>query len=259
MSQPRTSAARAASSFSTPWLSTLQQHRTQRRHLKTRDTRKGPEAAMPIEEAIRRVWDYHQLHHALTPAEAIFVLGSHDLRVAERAAELFHQKLAPLVICSGGFGNLTRNLFSEPEAELLARVLQKRGVPAAAILVENRSTNTGENVRFTRQLLAARGLDIHTVIAVQKPYMERRTYATIRQQWSEVNVQVTSPRLDFAAYCTTIPREDVINIMVGDLQRIILYPQRGFMIPQDVPAEVLRAFEVLKAAGYSRHLLTESA
>jgi uncharacterized SAM-binding protein YcdF (DUF218 family) len=210
---------------------------------------------MTIDDAIRRVWDYHQMRHELTPSDAIFALGSHDLRVAERAGDLFQQGLAPRVICSGGYGHLTRHRFTEPEADLFARVLRERGVPAAAILVENRSSNTGENVIFTRQLLAAAGLTVRSVIAVQKPYMERRTYATLRQQWPEVRVQATSPRLSFEAYCAALPREEVIHIMVGDLQRILVYPERGFMIPQEVPAEVMAAFEILVSAGYRHHLL----
>lgn len=213
---------------------------------------------MTVEEAIRLVWDYHQLHHELTPADAIFVLGSHDLRVADRAVALFGQRLAPLVICSGGYGNFTRHLFAEPEAVLLGRLLRSQGVPETAILIEDRSTNTGENIAFTRQLLDRRGLKVRRVIAVQKPYMERRAYATIRRQWSELEVQVTSPQLGFEAYCETIPREMVINIMVGDLQRILIYPERGFMIPQEVPANVREAFDVLVAAGYRQHLLTET-
>ena len=215
------------------------------------------EGPLDIDEAIRRVWNYHQLHHELTPADAIFVLGSHDLRVADRAAALYHQQLAPWVICSGGWGHLTRHCFTQPEAELMADRARNLGVPASALLRESRSTNTGENVRFTRELLAARGFAVRSVIAVQKPYMERRTYATIRAQWPELGVQVTSPRLSFAEYCADLPRDEVVHIMVGDLQRIMVYPARGFMIPQDVPAEVRQAFALLVAAGFRRHLLPD--
>jgi uncharacterized SAM-binding protein YcdF (DUF218 family) len=214
---------------------------------------------MTIEAAAQCVWDYHQMHHQLAPSDAIFALGSHDLRVADRAAELFLAGLAPWVILSGGYGNLTRDIFAAPEAELFADRARQRGVPGAAILVENRSTNTGENVRFTRQLLAARGLEVRRLIAVQKPYMERRTYATIRQQWPEVEVRVTSPRLEFPDYCAAIPRDDVIHIMVGDLQRILEYPALGYMIAQPVPAEVRAAFDRLVAAGYIRHLVSPAA
>jgi uncharacterized SAM-binding protein YcdF (DUF218 family) len=191
----------------------------------------------------------------LAPSGAIFALGSHDLRVADRAAELYHQQMAPWVICSGGFGNLTRHLFVEPEADLFARRVGELGVPPTAVLVENQSTNTGENVRFTRKLLGDRGLEVRSVIAVQKPYMERRTYATLRAQWPEVDVRVASPRLSLEEYCATIPREDVVHIMVGDLQRVMVYPARGFMIEQEVPPRVRAAFDLLVAAGYTRHLL----
>ena len=209
-----------------------------------------------IQQAAQVVWDYHRLGHALAPAGLIFVLGSHDLRVAEHAADLFYRGLAPRVVLSGGFGVRKASPWAKSEAEMFAEVMRQRGVPESALLLESRSTNTGENVRFTRELLAARSLTVQSVIAVQKPYMERRTFATIRKQWPEVALQVSSPPLGFAAYCdSTIPLRDIIEFMVGDLQRIIEYPKLGFMIPQDVPPAVQQAYEQLVAAGFHKHLI----
>ena len=51
------------------------------------------------------------------------------------------------------------------------------------------------------------------------------------------------------------PREDVIQIMVGDLQRLLVYAKKGFSTPQPVPAEVMAAYEGLVAAGYTKRLL----
>ena len=48
---------------------------------------------------------------------------------------------------------------------------------------------------------------------------------------------------------------DVVSIMVGDLQRIRLYPEKGFQIPQEIPDDVAAAFDRLVAAGYDRHLV----
>lgn len=212
-----------------------------------------------IQAAAQIVWDYHRLGHVLEPADLIFVLGSHDLRVAEHAADLFHRGLAPRVVLSGGFGVRLVSPWTKSEAEMFAEVMQHRGVPATALLLEPRSTNTGENVRFTRELLAARGLAVQSVIAVQKPYMERRTFATIRQQWPEVALRVSSPPLAFEAYCdSNIPIRDIIEFMVGDLQRIMEYPQLGFMIPQEVPERVVAAYETLVIAGFTRHLIPRS-
>ena len=43
--------------------------------------------------------------------------------------------------------------------------------------------------------------------------------------------------------------------MVGDLQRIRIYPARGFQIPQDMPAEVWEAAQELIRAGYDSRLV----
>ena len=213
-----------------------------------------------IRPLVETLWHYHQLGHELAPADAILVLCSHDIRVAERGAELFLQGWAPLLIFSGGLGGITRRLWQEPEADQFARLAVARGVPRDAILVENRSTNTGENIELTRELLAARGLDPATFLVVQKPYMERRSYATFRKRWPEKEVRVTSPRVALDEYLRAYTHEsltadEVISIMVGDLQRIREYPARGFQIPQEIPAEVWSAYEALVEAGYDRHLL----
>jgi len=211
---------------------------------------------MTRDDAIRLVWDYHHLQHTLTASDAIWVLCSHDLRVADRAVELWEEGLAPLVIMSGGFGNFTEGVFEKPEAELFAERAMELGMPASKVLVEPRSTNCGENVAFTRALLAEKQIALSKVIAVQKPYMERRTFATIRKQWPALDVQVTSPQMSFDEYCNdSITPEMVIHIMVGDLQRIIEYPKQGFMIEQEIPSEVGDALQFLINSGYTKHLL----
>lgn len=204
----------------------------------------------------KKIWDYHHVGHTLVPSQCILTLGSHDTRVVERAADLYHQGWAPLLIFSGGLGRLTENMWSETEADLFARIAIERGVPADAILVENRSTNTGENVQLVRQLLREKGLDPQTFILVQKPYMERRTLATFAKNWPGRQFVVTSPQLGFEAYPTAeIPVEQVINIMVGDLQRIKVYPEKGFQIYQEIPADVWQAFERLVALGFNKQLI----
>ncbi len=215
------------------------------------------EAVAALREAAQTIWDYHHMEHVLNEADLIWVLGSHDLRVAERAADLYHQGFAPRVLMSGGLGNFTRGVFDQPEADLLAAVARDRGVPAEKILIENQSTNTGENVALSRKILADAGLPVRTAIAVQKPYMERRTFATIRRQWPELTVSVTSPQLDLEGYCSAaIPLVRVIEIMVGDLQRIIEYPALGFQIPQEVPEAVYAAYQFLIRSGFDAHLRT---
>ena len=211
---------------------------------------------MDIERSARLVWDYHHVGHALATADAILVLGSHDTRVAERAAQIFLEGWAPLIVFSGHLGALTKERWNRSEAEIFAGVAASLGVPRERMLIEDRSTNTGENVAFTRELLSARGLVVSRAIAVQKPYMERRTLATFHARWPELHVIVTSPQIDWHDYPNEqITREDVIHIMVGDLQRLMLYAQKGWSEPQDIPPDVAEAYQRLVKAGYTQRMI----
>lgn len=215
---------------------------------------------MVTEEAIQlaqKLWNYHHMHHELKPSDCILVLGSHDKRVAERGAELYLEGFAPFILFSGGLGRLTQDLWRQTEADLFAGIAMEMGVPKEAILIENRSINTGENILFSQQVLKEKGMDPERFIVIQKPYMERRSFATFKKHWPEKEVLVTSPQIPFEDYATEeIPLERVINIMVGDLQRIKLYPQMGFQIYQEIPKDVWSAYERLVALGFDKQLVS---
>lgn len=203
----------------------------------------------------KKLWEYHLLHHRLEKADCILVLGSHDTRVAERGAQVWLEGWAPILLFSGGLGNVTRGIWMETEADKFAAIARRTGVPAEAILIENKSANTGENIVFSRQLLEERGIDPAVFIVVQKPYMERRSYATFKKHWPDKKLIVTSPLITFDNYPNAeIPLERVINIMVGDLQRIKIYPAKGFQVPQEIPDDVWQAYERLVELGFSKHL-----
>ena len=109
-------------------------------------------------------------------------------------------------------------------------------------------------------MLAERGLDPQSFILVQKPYMERRSFATFRKLWPEKRVVVTSPQVSLDEYLERysndeLSTDDVVSIMVGDLQRVKLYAEMGFQIPQEIPADVWERYEALVAAGYDKRLV----
>src|SRR5690349_14478312 len=90
----------------------------------------------------QQLWDYHHMPHSLQPVDCILTFGSQDTRVAERAAALYQEGWASLLIFSGGLGRLTQGEWQETEAEKFSNIAIERGVPKEAILLENRSTNT---------------------------------------------------------------------------------------------------------------------
>lgn len=200
------------------------------------------------------LWDHMHLREPLRPCELILALGSNDLRVAEHAARLYHQGLAPRLMFSGGLGRLTEGSFARSEAETFAARALEMGVPAEALLLEPRSTNTGENIQFSRAVLAEHGLDPQTFIVVQKPYMERRARATFRRQWPGKEILMASPPLSWQDYPTEeIPRSLVLSVLVGDVQRMRLYAEKGFQEPDPPPAHVWAAMEELARRGYDSH------
>lgn len=123
-------------------------------------------------------------------------------------------------------------MFDKSEAEAFADIARRMGVPSEKIITETKSTNTGENIRFTYSLLKERNIKPGTILLVQKPYMERRTYATFKKQWPDVStvIHVTSPQILYEEYVNdgSLSKDDILNVMVGDMQRIREYPKLGF-------------------------------
>lgn len=204
------------------------------------------------------VWDYMHMNHALAKADVIFVLGSHDVRVAEWAAQLYLEGYAPKILFSGGYGRHTDGVFQKTEAEVFADLAMKKGVPLCDILIEKEATNTGENIQLGQLLMKEQGISVSQMILVQKPYMERRTYATFMKQWigSQVEFCVTSPDVSFRDYPNAdISMTQLIDIMIGDLQRINDYPAKGFQIEQDIPDDVWQAYLFLVKHGFDSNLI----
>ncbi|MFA6304544.1 MAG: YdcF family protein [Patescibacteria group bacterium] len=211
-----------------------------------------------VKQLGKKVCEYLKMNNILEKSDCILVLGSYDERVAIRASELYLQGLAPLLVFSGGFGKFAKDNWGEAEADHFAKIAIKMGVPKKNILIENQSTNTGENILFTQNLFHEKGLNLNSFIIVQKPYMERRSYATFKKYWPDKKVLVTSPQLSFEEYPTTgISMERVINTAVGDLQRVKLYSENGYQIFQEISKDVWDAYEQLVALGYNKRLIKE--
>lgn len=210
-----------------------------------------------IDELAEIIWDYHLLHHALEKADCIFALGCHDAGVANRAAELVLEGWADTLLISGGVP-FDKDTSDMTEAEYFRGIAIDKGVPAASIIVENEATNTGENFQFAGRLLQQQDLDFNKFILVQKPYMERRTYATGMVQWRGKQLILASEKVSFREYLQKgIPRDRILNTMVGDLQRIKLYPAKGFQVYQDIPDHIWDAFEQLVRYGFDKRLVKE--
>lgn len=202
------------------------------------------------------IWDYHQMHHALQPCDVAIGLGSHDLGVAAFSAHLYHAGLFPHLVFTGGNSPTTAARFPRGEAVHFREHALELGVPDEAILLEPNATNTGHNITLSRRLLAEADIHPRSVLLISKPYMERRSFATARKLWPEADVVCASEPLELDDYVKAIGDDKlVIDMLVGDLQRVIEYPKLGFAVAQDVPETVHTAYEALLRAGFDSRLL----
>jgi uncharacterized SAM-binding protein YcdF (DUF218 family) len=211
------------------------------------------------DQAIGILWNYLSVSHPLEPSDLIVGFGSYDRDTARRAAALYLAGWAPVLLFSGGLGKGTEGFFERPEADVYADIALEMGVPKEAILLENRSTNSGENIAFTRALLERQNLRPRRLTVVHKPYMGRRVYAALCKQWPQVEARIAPSRQTWQAHLASAlaqgtSREEVLCSMVGDFQRMELYAQLGYQTEQPKPPEAIEAFDVLARAGYDRYL-----
>jgi hypothetical protein len=217
---------------------------------------------MVTDEALahaRLIWDYLQLPQEPAVCDAILALGTNDLRVAEFAADLYLAGFGPTLICSGGMahlGDLLSTGWDRTEAEMFADAAAAHGVPRDRILLERRSTNTSDNLRFTRELLEQVNLQPKTLLIAAKPFVQRRILAALPLVWPQIQATIVSPKMTLDEYFTDeLPADKVINIMMGDLQRLWVYGRRGWSVPQDVPENVRSSFRRLAELGFCKQLI----
>ncbi|WP_374778279.1 YdcF family protein [Streptomyces sp. NBC_01310] len=133
------------------------------------------------------------------------------------------------------------------------------GLSVEPLLVEPKARNTGENIRFSRELFADQGIDVSSVLLISKPYEERRAYATARQLWPDVEVVSASAPMTLPEYVDSLgdPRL-ALDMLVGAQQRLLIYSQQGFVIHQAIPEPVAEAYDRLRSEGFTSRLVPTS-
>ncbi|GIM94413.1 YdcF family protein [Paractinoplanes toevensis] len=222
--------------------------------------REQPIAAIPdaVRADVEVLWSYHDMKHELHACDVGVGLGSHDLGVAVIAVRLFREGVFPRVVFTGANAPTTVARFPRGEAVHYAEYARENGVPSTAILVEPTARNTAENITFTRELLAKNDVRVQSLVLMSRPYQQRRAFATCKKVWPEVEVLCASLPLGLDEYVVSIgDARRVIDMLVGDTQRITVYAKLGFAIAQEVPSAVQAAFGRLVRAGYTSRLVPD--
>jgi uncharacterized SAM-binding protein YcdF (DUF218 family) len=185
-------------------------------------------------------------------ADAIIV-GGEWLRsdAADRVFELYSQGVSDVIIFSG-YAGFEGNTTGESEAKIMAERAMALGVPKSSIILEERASNTAENLTFSSEILAKMDIVPQNIVLVHKPYMTRRFKATALAQWPQPqpNFYVTSVRDNFDEY---MKREQVGGFlertlwsMPGDYKRIVDYTKKGWQTGQPTDKNAQEAYERLQ-------------
>ena len=210
----------------------------------------------------RTIYDYLRVDTPVLPSADAIVVGGSGTRVdmADRAAELFHQGIAPIIVFSG----FSHPKFDVNESELLADRAKELGVPESAIICEPRATNTGLNIKLAESALRERGIIAQKVVLVHKPYMTRRFLATAEAQWSRPLpvFSVTSVFDDFEQY---LQREESLNLgdimlrsMLKDYAVIKTHPDQEYQSVQPVSKAAEDAYNRLIAQGFEEQTINHT-
>lgn len=209
-------------------------------------------------ELVKILWDYMKLNQKLEPCDCIIGLGCMDLKVPEVVADLYYKGYADKVIFSGGYGKKTKKVWQEPEAEKFAQIAIKLGVPKEKIYIENQSTNTSENFQFVKQLIQKNKMPIKSCLIVGRPYVEKRSYAVLKKVMPEQKEIIVSENVSceeyFNRYKGARKREE-ISVLVGDIQRMKVYAEKGWQIEVEMPENVWNAYEELAKRGYGQYVI----
>ena len=216
-----------------------------------------------IDKSLRIIWDYTKLNQHLEKSDIIIGCGCSNLDIPVRCAELFKLGYAPKILFAGGLGKITKDTFNKSEAEIYKDIAIENGIDEKNILIEQKSTNTGDNFRFSIKLLEKNNIPCNKIIVVHNILNERRTYSSAKIILKDKEILITSPTTSFDEYIDKLSNKSFdeilneISVAVGDIQRMIIYPQFGWQIENEVPKQVLDAYYYLKDLGFNKYILSK--
>jgi uncharacterized SAM-binding protein YcdF (DUF218 family) len=205
-------------------------------------------------EKSAELWKYLSSFDQKVKSDAIVICCSYDLRVCDHACHLIKSGFSDRLVISGNTGNWTKHIWASPEANIFRERALFNGINDSCIILEPEATNFGENITFSKKLLA----DADTVTFVSKPNALLRIKLTAEAQWPDISSYVTCPPLIFPQQVSNVVGIlGVINEMVGDIERVQKYPALGYQVLHELPEYIIQAWHYLLEQGFTQHLMAK--
>jgi uncharacterized SAM-binding protein YcdF (DUF218 family) len=222
--------------------------------------------------------------------DLLILLGNSLLYSADIASLFLNQNLAEKMLISGGIGHSTSylkktssgfltsdqlNSDTLSEAEILKfYLLNHHNIDPDRILTETRSSNCGANAEESNKVLDKHRISPQSIILIQDPTMQRRTYASFLKVWG-INSGVKW--INFAPFVPKVKWEGdklkwegdklkivnrnipglwnidrFISLVMGEIPRLRNDSNgygpngKGFIVPVDIPKKVEEAYSRLE-------------
>lgn len=215
-------------------------------------------------------------------ADLLILLGSSVVYTAEKAFEGFIKGCSEELMIVGGIGHSTEylrenirnskkysniDIVDRAEADILKDMAVKfYNINENKILIERLSTNCGDNAKRALKMLEEENRRPRTIILVQDPTMQLRSYASFKHECPDKEVK-------FINHCPFVPKltynkgkvefeneaitglwtiERFLSLIMGEIPRLRDdengYGPKGknFIGYVDIPKEVISAYERLK-------------
>lgn len=144
-----------------------------------------------------------------------------------------------------GTGHPGRHHGDEPVAHVIARHLREGGVPAGALVVQDRATNTLEEVLYARQVFDFSA--VGSLVFVGKSHAAGRQYRTLRRHLPD-HLRCVPFTFDAEYGGVIVSRRRWMETDVGrrrvwgEYVRILVYGRHGDIEPLDRPVEGLEGY-----------------
>lgn len=174
-------------------------------------------------------------------ADIIFIPGSSNWVLAETAARLYKEGVAGKIMPSGmyfyQFGRFMNERVTDErykgvyrtEAEFLASVLIKNGVPEENVIKEERATNTYENAIFSKELIKEMGIEVKTAILCPQAFHARRAFMTYSHLFPDTEFYVVPTDTQGITAGNWHKTERGIQVVLGELKKCGEYFEEYFL------------------------------
>lgn len=208
------------------------------------------------QDKAERIFNYLYLRDPRKKVDAIIGFGHFDMKIPWTCGKLYQEGYAPKIIFAGGVGAGTADL-QKNEALVFRDELFKHfpDIPENDVLVEDQSNNTGENIYFLKDIAFDRWPEhnfskgISSVMLVCNAARQRRTWLTWKKILPEVQAINGPPDTSYEKEKELFRSKgrELEDLLLGEMERILNYPDKGFIVEEKIPEEVYAAYQVLKA------------